>query len=195
VRFGQDRPLYRALLADIAVYLSEMEVPQRYIELMSETASNDIKWLSSDEALSILETPSTAEWVAATCGAITSQDVQEYTELMGQLRAQLSDKDLAQIESRLDANMAKAERISKCGREKKAQYRDAMAPPQVAEAVAPSQGPSNNILRIGKTPFAFSSSSRGCSVLHSTHQDPNTLTRETSPARSWLERPRARVLN
>jgi hypothetical protein len=71
---------------------------------------------------------------------------------MGQLRPQLSDKDLAQIEPRLDANMAKAERISKCGREKKARYRDAMAPPQVAEAVAPSQGPSNNILQPAPCP-------------------------------------------
>ena len=42
--------LYRALLADIAGYLSDMEVPQKYIELVSDTASTDIKWVSDEEA-------------------------------------------------------------------------------------------------------------------------------------------------
>jgi hypothetical protein len=140
--------LYRGLLADIANYLSDMEVPKKYIELMSSTASNDIKWLSSEEAASVPEIPSIAEWVAATCGAITSQDAQEGHELLNQLRPPSgklpSDEEIAQINARLDANIARGEWIRNCEREKKARYRNAMAPPQVPEAVTPSQGPSNN---------------------------------------------------
>lgn len=73
--------LYRGLLPQIANYLSDMEVPKKYIELMSATASNDIKWLTTDEALSMLEPPSIAEWVAATCGAISNQEFAEFEEL------------------------------------------------------------------------------------------------------------------
>ncbi len=38
--------LYRGLLAKMASYLEEMEIPRRYIDLMTDTASIDITWLS-----------------------------------------------------------------------------------------------------------------------------------------------------
>jgi hypothetical protein len=132
--------LYRGLLSDIAAYLLAMEVPQRYADMMSDTASSDIKWLSGDDALAIGRPPSIAEWVAATCGAYTDQDLQQHSDLerrgdkqaaTGQLLPNgklLSDKDQAL----LDANLAKAERIHECGEEKKANFRDTMAPAQAA---------------------------------------------------------------
>jgi hypothetical protein len=62
--------LYRQLLLDIGKYLSEMEVPQRFIEFMMDTTSAEIRWLTNDEAESMEEVPSIAEWLAATCEAM-----------------------------------------------------------------------------------------------------------------------------
>ena len=121
--------LYRALLADIATYLSDMEVPQKIIDLMSDTASNDIKWLNSLEAKSMLEPLSIAEWDAATCGAMTKQEDEQVSELFKKgAERRLSNQDQAV----LDANLAKAGRIELCGQGKKARFRDAMALPQTA---------------------------------------------------------------
>ena len=134
--------LYRGLLADIASYLSHMEVPQKYIELMSDTASTDIKWLSVEEAQAMSEPRSISEWLAASCGAVTAQETQQ-TEKLLNLKQQresngkmLSDQD----EALLWANLAKWERISECQEEKKARFRDAMALPE-ATAVVPQKAP------------------------------------------------------
>jgi hypothetical protein len=62
--------LYRQLLLGIGKYLSEMEVPQRFIEFMMDTTSAEIRWLTNDEAESMEEVPSIAEWLAATCEAM-----------------------------------------------------------------------------------------------------------------------------
>ena len=146
----QASTLYRGLLADIATYLSDMEVPKKYIDLMSDTASSDIEWLSSEEALSMGQPGSLAEWLAATCGAVTKEDSQQFLELTSMQEEQwktgrllpngklLSDQD----QMLLDANMAKTERIGICQDGKKAQFRDAMAPP--AQAVSDRQGAVQN---------------------------------------------------
>jgi hypothetical protein len=107
--------LYHALLADIAMYLSDMEVPQKFIDLTSDTASNDIKWLNSEEAKSMLEPPSIAERDAATCGAMTKQEDEQVSELSKKMEmGRLSNQDQAV----LDANLAKAGRIELCGQGK-----------------------------------------------------------------------------
>jgi hypothetical protein len=61
--------LYRQLLLDIGKYLDEMEIPHRFIEVMTDTSSNDIRWLTRDQAISMSGVPSIVEWIAATCGA------------------------------------------------------------------------------------------------------------------------------
>jgi hypothetical protein len=67
--------LYRQLLADIGTYLAEMEIPRRFIEIMTSTSSKDIRWLTSNEAGSIENRPpSIAEWLASSCGAMTKSE-------------------------------------------------------------------------------------------------------------------------
>jgi hypothetical protein len=42
--------LYRTLLAEIGFYLLEMDVPRRFIDVMTDTSSSDIRWLEDAEA-------------------------------------------------------------------------------------------------------------------------------------------------
>jgi hypothetical protein len=51
--------LYRELLSEMERFLAGMEVPRRYIEIMMDTSSNDIRWLSRDEASSLEDVPLT----------------------------------------------------------------------------------------------------------------------------------------
>jgi len=67
--------LYRQLLSEIGRYLAEMEVPRQFIEIMTNTSSKDVRWLTYEEAESIEERPpSIAEWVASSCGAMTKSE-------------------------------------------------------------------------------------------------------------------------
>jgi hypothetical protein len=60
---------YRRLLLDTASYLEEMEVPEQFIQLMVNTTSTDVRWLSGREAKSLEEVPSIAKWLTAACRA------------------------------------------------------------------------------------------------------------------------------
>jgi hypothetical protein len=59
----------------------EMEVPRRFIDIMTDTSSSDIRWLEDEEASSMQEAPSVAEWVAATCGAMSKEEENEFMEV------------------------------------------------------------------------------------------------------------------
>jgi hypothetical protein len=60
--------LYRQLISDIDRYLTEMEMPRRFIEMIINTPSNDIRWLSLSEASALSDVPSFEEWLGASCG-------------------------------------------------------------------------------------------------------------------------------
>jgi hypothetical protein len=60
--------LYRQLLRVIEQYLIEMEVPSRFMEMMTDTSSTDIRWLDIKESTQLEEVPSIAEWITASCG-------------------------------------------------------------------------------------------------------------------------------
>jgi hypothetical protein len=70
--------LYRQLLSDIGRYLDEMEIPRRFIEIMTNTSSKDVRWLSPREAQPSPKEdnrpPSIAEWLASSCGAMTKSE-------------------------------------------------------------------------------------------------------------------------
>jgi hypothetical protein len=67
--------LYRQLLSDIGRYLAEMEIPSRFIEIMTSTSSKDLRWLTGKEAASMEDRPpSIAEWLASSCGAMTKSE-------------------------------------------------------------------------------------------------------------------------
>jgi hypothetical protein len=74
--FPPDRAstFYRMLLRDIDAYLTEMEVPRRFIEAMTDTSSTDIYWLDFKQAHSMKDVPSIVEWVAASCGPPPGKD-------------------------------------------------------------------------------------------------------------------------
>jgi hypothetical protein len=65
---------YRLVLAEMERYLAEMEVPRRFIELMTDTASNDVRWLDFNEGWSLKEVASIAEWITASCGTMSKSD-------------------------------------------------------------------------------------------------------------------------
>jgi len=66
--------LYRDLLLEIDKYLAQMEIPRRFGEMMTDTSSTDIRWLSRDEADSLYRVPSVAGWLIASCGALTETE-------------------------------------------------------------------------------------------------------------------------
>jgi hypothetical protein len=67
------------LLLDIAAYLKEMEVPERFIQLMVNTNSTEVRWLSGKEAKSLQEVLSIAQWLTAACR--TEREVSDCTVL------------------------------------------------------------------------------------------------------------------
>jgi hypothetical protein len=59
--------LYRLLLKDVDEYLTQMEVPRRFIEAMIDTSSTGIRWIDFDEGKSMEDVPSISEWLNAAC--------------------------------------------------------------------------------------------------------------------------------
>jgi hypothetical protein len=55
-------------------YLGEKEIPRRFIELMTDTSSNDVRWLNLEESQSLGEVPSIAIWIITLCGAMSRSD-------------------------------------------------------------------------------------------------------------------------
>ena len=99
--------LYRQLLSEVGTFLDEMEIPRRYVELMTDTASNDVRWLNLDEANSLETAPSIAEWFASTCGAMSRSEEEARSKIaleMG-LRKNVSQRDRA-LHERLEKKWA-----------------------------------------------------------------------------------------
>ena len=66
--------LYRQLMLNIVGYLRDIEIPQRFIDLMSETSSRDMHWVSYEDADSMSVAPSVADWIASTCDAMSATE-------------------------------------------------------------------------------------------------------------------------
>lgn len=47
------RPHLLGIISEVRAYLAEMQVPDKFIDLMTRTASHDIYWLDADEAASL----------------------------------------------------------------------------------------------------------------------------------------------
>jgi hypothetical protein len=77
----QASSLYRQILKDIGAYLQDMEIPQRYIDAMTDTASNEIRWVTEKEAEVMHEVPSITEWEAASCGRFTKSETDQMMQL------------------------------------------------------------------------------------------------------------------
>ena len=60
---------YTGIIRAMRDYLSEMEIPNRYIERMTSTSSEDMSWLDYDDTDQLKYAPSIQEWVKVKCGA------------------------------------------------------------------------------------------------------------------------------
>jgi hypothetical protein len=79
---------YRQLMLNVVRHLRDLEIPQRFIDLMSENASRDMHWLSNEDADSISVAPSVAEWIAATCGAMSAPERDNWRSIGAKLNSQ-----------------------------------------------------------------------------------------------------------
>jgi hypothetical protein len=118
--------LYRQLILDIGKYLTEMEVTQRFIEIMMDTTSTDIRWLNYDEASLVEKVPSIAEWIAASCGAMSKSEKDAMLQIgveIDQLKKNVTQRD-RMLREQLDK---KSSEISMCGTKKIWKARDAIS--------------------------------------------------------------------
>jgi hypothetical protein len=118
--------LYRQLLLDIGKYLTEMDVPRRFIEVMMDTTSTDIRWLNCYEAISVEEVPSIAEWIAATCGAMTKSE--KGIMLRVAIETDVMKRNVSQRDRMLREQLEKkSQEINLCGARKLSKARDAIS--------------------------------------------------------------------
>jgi hypothetical protein len=60
---------YNQIIRAMRDYLSEVDIPNRYIERMTSTSSDDMSWLDDDDTNQLEYAPSIQEWVKVKCGA------------------------------------------------------------------------------------------------------------------------------
>jgi hypothetical protein len=70
---------YQRVLDTVVQYLSEMEVPRRFVEEIIETGSSDIRWVSDS---SLDHPPSFAEWRDANCGGESKQENDAWVQIL-----------------------------------------------------------------------------------------------------------------
>jgi hypothetical protein len=111
---------YREVLSDIETYLSEMEIPRRYIEKLTDTSSDDITWLSlAGDTLAMSEPPSIREWLLASCGGLSQEE-------WGYLMEELVHHRLSPDRDRL---RRKADQVDNCKTTKIDNYKDSARSP------------------------------------------------------------------
>ena len=94
--------LYRDLIAEMARYLEEMDIPRKYRDLMSDTSSNDMRWLTLKEAEPLTKPPSIWTWIAASCEIMSEQEEHIYWDVL-YFQKNLSSRDRLLYEA-LDKN-------------------------------------------------------------------------------------------
>jgi hypothetical protein len=115
---------YRELLAEVAKYLTDMEVAPRFTEIMTDTSSRDIRWLTFDEAYGMSKAPSIAEWLASTCGALSKSEL--YKMASSGLKVAIQKKGTLQERQLLDQLQKRSYEIQSCEIDKIEQARQAI---------------------------------------------------------------------
>jgi hypothetical protein len=85
--------LYRGLIAEMGRYLEDVDIPRKYRDLMSDTSSNDIRWLTLKEAELLIYHSSIWTWIAASCEVISEQEEHIYWVGLFLRRKNLSLRD------------------------------------------------------------------------------------------------------
>jgi hypothetical protein len=73
--------LYRELISDIGRYLEDVDIPRKFRDLMSDTSSNDMRWLTSKEAEALTNPSSIWTWIAASCEVMSKQEEHIYWDV------------------------------------------------------------------------------------------------------------------
>ena len=107
---------FRQLMLNIAGYLHDIEMPQRFIDLMSETSSRDMHWLAYEDADSMSVAPSVADWFAATCGAMSATERSDW--LLIDAKINFQERVTQQERSLYEHLEKKSSSIDSCKRDK-----------------------------------------------------------------------------
>jgi len=129
--------VYRQALSNIRRYLEEMETPRSVVEAMVATASGEIQWIDDgliSGAARMHRAPSFAEWVAASCGALTIEEERASLEL-GVKRMQGGRGLSAQEEKLHNKLFDKSVQISRCESALISSSRDKMPAPKVGPSL------------------------------------------------------------
>jgi hypothetical protein len=74
--------MYRDLVADIGRYLEDVDIPRKYRDLMSDTSSSDMRWLTLKEAESLTRPSSIWTWIASSCEVMSQQEQEIRLDLL-----------------------------------------------------------------------------------------------------------------
>lgn len=119
---AQASVLYENIMKNISDYLRQTEIPNRYIEIMTGAASNEIRWLTDKEAEQLYEVPSITEWKAASCGHITKQETDRAMSIVN-----TRGLNTMQNDPTVRAYFQKLQTIGTCGNRRIIRARDAIS--------------------------------------------------------------------
>jgi hypothetical protein len=120
---------YREILSGVEQFLLEMEVPQRFIDKMTGTASNNVSWLIWEDQESLQEVSSISELLLASCGSL-SRDERDFSyQVNDRQRAKMALSERQQ--SLRDRVRQHQDAINKCREIKIEAFRDSSPSPRI----------------------------------------------------------------
>jgi hypothetical protein len=109
----QYKQAYEKILEVMKSYLREMDVPEKFFNQMIAISSQESKKISATDALELMTTPASDEWLSARCGMFTEAEMLALSQLYIQ-RSQGAHVDprIKQLETRMNAiNYCRNDRI------------------------------------------------------------------------------------
>lgn len=120
---------YREILSGIEQFLLEMEVPQRFIDKMTGTASNNVSWLTWEDEQSLGAVPSISEHLLASCGSLSTDEEDFSRQIFNLARAKVPLS--ARQQSLWDTLRQHQDAINRCREIKIEAFRDSSSSPRV----------------------------------------------------------------
>jgi hypothetical protein len=120
---------YREILSGVEQFLLEMEVPQRVIDKMTGTASDNVSWLTLKDTESLTEVPSISELLLASCGSL-SRDETDFFQQVNNLQQAKLPLSVRQ-QSLLDTVLQHQNAIDRCREIKIEAFRDSSPSPRI----------------------------------------------------------------
>jgi len=124
----QGSSAYREILSGVEQFLLEMEVPQRFIDKMTGTASNNVSWLTWEDEEALKDVPSISELLLASCGSLTRDETDFFQQVNNLQQAKVSLS--VRQQSLLDTVLQHQNAIDRCREIKIESFRDSSANPR-----------------------------------------------------------------